>query len=572
MQYWRGFSLWLSLWLGVQVLADNPLDSLIGRCAEEQLQKETGARLRRQGADADYLERVGEKTAGFADREGRFEYAVLDTDEILSFGLPNGLVVLSRGSLKLAGGNEAEISSEISRRQIDIEQKHGVKKMAGNAAIDWILKQGLKLKISGDQTPSVISANALVRRLLATGLDADEQNEADRLGFNLYCQAGFDPVGAFRYLRKMEALRLSSNSGDFRPNSLAGSLFGRSFSSGIVERYIKTHQPERMRSELMYDELLVKKYGKTFRGEVGQTGVPAALASGYHSPTGRSDLKVIADFLAYGRDYLPGQYHLGEDIAAELGNPIYALADGDVWLCSRNGWGTGNCALVVKHADLQDKAFLTVYGHLKYEKGITKEQGKVAGGELLGKIGAWQPPHLHLGIHPELVVPKHLGLAKLPSGFKPGDRLDDFGFVAPLAFLSRHSSGSQPALDSQSMPNELMIYEAILNLGDHPADKATIVWDARFALYPAWLASLKSAEIRFEMRALPAKDPIVSLNRHEVGRAIPDNSEWTTFTFGVKKEWLRTDNLIDLQAYIPDVPQGFDDSEVRRLVLTLKQS
>ena len=56
--------------------------------------------------------------------------------------------------------------------------------------------------------------------------------------------------------------------------------------------------------------------------------------TGFYYPTGRSDLGSYPGFLAMGcngsTDYFSGEYHLGQDIGASLGDSVYAISNGEV--------------------------------------------------------------------------------------------------------------------------------------------------------------------------------------------------------------------------------------------------
>jgi murein DD-endopeptidase MepM/ murein hydrolase activator NlpD len=89
-----------------------------------------------------------------------------------------------------------------------------------------------------------------------------------------------------------------------------------------------------------------------------------------------------------------GADHKGIDIAAPIGTPVYASADGTVTRMEfvKNGYGN---LIVIKHAD--DLA--TYYGHLS--KFQTGRGAKVRKGELIGNVGSTGKstgPHLHFEV------------------------------------------------------------------------------------------------------------------------------------------------------------------------------
>jgi murein DD-endopeptidase MepM/ murein hydrolase activator NlpD len=95
-----------------------------------------------------------------------------------------------------------------------------------------------------------------------------------------------------------------------------------------------------------------------------------------------------------GRDGSNG--HPGIDLAAPLGTPIYAAAEGNVlyWGPAR---GFGNW-IVLQHAG----GVQTVYGHMRYQDLLIPPDANVRTGQLISKVGSEgmsTGPHLHFEVH-----------------------------------------------------------------------------------------------------------------------------------------------------------------------------
>lgn len=91
-----------------------------------------------------------------------------------------------------------------------------------------------------------------------------------------------------------------------------------------------------------------------------------------------------------------GRMHRGIDIAAPVGTPIFAAADGEVVTAGWNAGGYGNL-VKLKHPD----GSLTVYAHnqrLLVRRGQQVEQGQRIAD--MGSTGRSTGPHLHFEIHP----------------------------------------------------------------------------------------------------------------------------------------------------------------------------
>ena len=110
-----------------------------------------------------------------------------------------------------------------------------------------------------------------------------------------------------------------------------------------------------------------------------------------------------------GMDFDPKNFHLGLDLAANLGDPIVAADTGTVIYAGWNDWGYGNL-VVLDHGN----GYRTYYAHLDTVKvacGQSVKQGDLVG--LAGTTGNSYGPHLHFEVvlngehvNPWTVLPK----------------------------------------------------------------------------------------------------------------------------------------------------------------------
>jgi murein DD-endopeptidase MepM/ murein hydrolase activator NlpD len=104
-----------------------------------------------------------------------------------------------------------------------------------------------------------------------------------------------------------------------------------------------------------------------------------------------------------------GKMHKGIDIAADVGEPVYAIADGEVIYAGDGLTGYGN-VVIVRH----DRAMSSLYAHnseLKVKQGDQITQGALVA--LLGSTGHSTGPHVHFEIRegdaavdPHTLLPK----------------------------------------------------------------------------------------------------------------------------------------------------------------------
>jgi murein DD-endopeptidase MepM/ murein hydrolase activator NlpD len=87
-------------------------------------------------------------------------------------------------------------------------------------------------------------------------------------------------------------------------------------------------------------------------------------------------------------------FHTGIDLAAPMGHPVYAAADGVVVAASRSDQGYGNHVIIA-----HDSHTFTLYGHLEsfaVHPGDTVHQGQLIG--MLGSTGNSTGPHTHFEV------------------------------------------------------------------------------------------------------------------------------------------------------------------------------
>ncbi len=136
----------------------------------------------------------------------------------------------------------------------------------------------------------------------------------------------------------------------------------------------------------------------------------AMAAAGVKVGVGRYDEpRLIYTSPAFATDSEPRAIHLGIDLFAEAGTPIYAPLEGTVHAFADNAkpqdYGP---VIILKHSAGDGRVFYTLYGHLSRESLDGLSRGKaIARGERVASIGAadvnggW-PPHLHFQIITDL--------------------------------------------------------------------------------------------------------------------------------------------------------------------------
>lgn len=144
-------------------------------------------------------------------------------------------------------------------------------------------------------------------------------------------------------------------------------------------------------------------------------------------------------------------YHIGYDFFNSntgVNSPVFAIATGTViYIDNGTSWNassgpvTTNTAVFVSHSTSSGRNYVAAYGHL-LRSSVTLQAGDVVtGGTLIGLIGYWSPPHVHIGIWPDRTT-----LPPSPWGLLPNSQWNTSnrtnGTTDPLAWIT--GSGTEP--------------------------------------------------------------------------------------------------------------------------------
>ncbi len=197
----------------------------------------------------------------------------------------------------------------------------------------------------------------------------------------------------------------------------------------------------------------------------GNSGAIDRTPTGFFYPTGNGSFErnICASWLSRGEPHgcyvSKNTYHIGEDISANEGSSVYAIADGEVvyvhW--SDSSWGKDNACVFVKH-HLFEKGveepqyFIALYGHIRTD---VKKGDFVYGGEAFAKIGPYyNGSHLHFGIYPGAKIPQTnvsngIGWGRIADKHYP----KDMGYKDPIAYIR-----TQLPPSDQLTPEEALAY------------------------------------------------------------------------------------------------------------------
>lgn len=176
---------------------------------------------------------------------------------------------------------------------------------------------------------------------------------------------------------------------------------------------------------------------------------------GWSSPTG-SDLTTDKAYNFKSLIYLSnfGRWHSGDDYKASLGNDIYSVSDGIVYIVKPSG----SESYVIVKSDSEIGIVYFIYGHV--EASVT-QGSSISAGQRLGKVLRYgSPDHLHFGVQKKTLNLSY-GWGRTPSNVDPLS----IGFISPTDFLTKTSSSklrvassvlATPALLEQGGSNKII--------------------------------------------------------------------------------------------------------------------
>jgi murein DD-endopeptidase MepM/ murein hydrolase activator NlpD len=165
-------------------------------------------------------------------------------------------------------------------------------------------------------------------------------------------------------------------------------------------------------------------------------------SGGWYWPIGTEEFRGWSGWLARRGSYV----HVAQDMPCSSGHPVYAIADGAVFIsrADAGGYGVGGRpggCVIIAHTTAAGKAFHALYGHVS---GLRVKAGeRVTAGQVIAKVNGCR--HLHFSVHPGTKYRDRNPYA----GHVPKRWADHGGFVDPVKFLKanpRTAEYDPPAL------------------------------------------------------------------------------------------------------------------------------
>lgn len=155
------------------------------------------------------VERVGQRIATVANQpDFKWEFALLESDEVNAFCLPGGKIAVYTGLLPVVK-NEAALAAVVGHEVAHAIARHGGERISQQMSVEII--EGLLSTGLGNASP-VVREGAMQAFGIGSQVGVllpysrTHENEADHIGLMYAARAGYDPREAIALWQRMEAV------------------------------------------------------------------------------------------------------------------------------------------------------------------------------------------------------------------------------------------------------------------------------------------------------------------------------------------------------------------------------
>ena len=196
----RGFANWYTL--------DKQI--AMGRQYSEQV--ESTAKMIKDPAITEYINRVGQNLVRNSDSQVPFTIKVVDSDDVNAFALPGGFFYVNSG-LILAADNEAELAGVMAHEIAHVAACHIARENTRSQLVN--LASIPLIFVGGGIGYAIQSAAGLAVPMGFLKFSRSFESEADYLGVQYLYKSGYDPQAFTAFFEKVQAMEKK------RPGTLA---------------------------------------------------------------------------------------------------------------------------------------------------------------------------------------------------------------------------------------------------------------------------------------------------------------------------------------------------------------
>ena len=151
-----------------------------------------------------YLNEIGQSLALASDHPftyGGYRFAVLDTDELNALSCPGGIILLTRGMVRMAQ-NEEELAAILAHEIGHVANRDGMKAIQQARWMEVVTLLGTEAakKVGGAEMGKLVSlfegsVQDVVKTLLVNGYSREQEGNADLNALTTMQGLGYDPNG-----------------------------------------------------------------------------------------------------------------------------------------------------------------------------------------------------------------------------------------------------------------------------------------------------------------------------------------------------------------------------------------
>ncbi len=143
------------------------------------------------------VQTIGQRLVAVAgDKDFKFSFKVLDSEEINAFALPGGPIYVFRGLMDKIGDDEDMLAGVLAHEMAHVNRRHANKQYTEG------LWRGIVISLA--TRGSVRDAAEIADALMQLRYSRQHEYEADRLAVEYTYKAGYDPHGILRFLEMLQ--------------------------------------------------------------------------------------------------------------------------------------------------------------------------------------------------------------------------------------------------------------------------------------------------------------------------------------------------------------------------------
>jgi len=172
----------------------------------------------------EYVNEIGQTVARKSSRPNPYRgyhFAVLDTDEINAFACPGGIILVTRGLIKICG-NEDQLAAVLAHEVGHVADKDGINSISQARWTQVFTAMGTEAaKQYGGVAGNLVSLfegsiDDVFKTIVVNGYSRQAEEAADTAALTTLSRAGYDPNALVVLLTKMEAKGKGASGGIFK--------------------------------------------------------------------------------------------------------------------------------------------------------------------------------------------------------------------------------------------------------------------------------------------------------------------------------------------------------------------